>query len=205
MVEDFFRLVTDAVRCYPQKAMNSPLASPIFSAALSGLSLQQVYPLIAVLHYLHDVLSFGTDKPSISTFPTTDPSNAPTSGLKGNILQLLAAHGAILVQRLLTGMMYTFPEDVLHDASGVMMTLFTLLPHETAAWVDGTIALLPPGSMKAGESERLLTALRDKVERGDGRKIRIILQDFTNSYRRRNVAPREGLGRLEAARFHFDG
>ncbi len=34
---------------------------------------------------------------------------------------------------------------------------------------------------------------------------RILLQDFTNSYRRRNVAPREGLGRLEATRFRFSG
>ena len=29
--------------------------------------------------------------------------------------------------------------------------------------------------------------------------------DFTTSYRRRNVAPREGLGRLEATKFRFNG
>lgn len=37
------------------------------------------------------------------------------------------------------------------------------------------------------------------------RRVRTVLQDFTNSYRRRNVAPREGLGRLEATRFRFSG
>lgn len=43
------------------------------------------------------------------------------------------------------------------------------------------------------------------VQGGEPRKIRTVLQDFTNSYRRRNVAPREGLGRLEATRFKFAG
>jgi transportin-3 len=36
-------------------------------------------------------------------------------------------------------------------------------------------------------------------------KIRILLQDFTSSYRRRNVAPREGLGMLEPSKFVYTG
>lgn len=44
-----------------------------------------------------------------------------------------------------------------------------------------------------------------QVQAGELRKLRAVLQDFTNSYRRRNVAPREGLGRLEATRFRFSG
>jgi len=44
-----------------------------------------------------------------------------------------------------------------------------------------------------------------RIQSGEVRKIRTLLQDFTNSYRRRNVAPREGLGRLEATKFRFAG
>jgi transportin-3 len=44
-----------------------------------------------------------------------------------------------------------------------------------------------------------------RIESGEVRQIRTLLQDFTNSYRRRNVAPRDGLGRLEATRFRFAG
>lgn len=51
----------------------------------------------------------------------------------------------------------------------------------------------------------LLTQFTRRVQAGEFRKIRPLLQDFTNSYRRRNVAPREGLGRLEATRFKFAG
>ncbi|CAI7599596.1 unnamed protein product [Penicillium pancosmium] len=86
-----------------------------------------------------------------------------------------------------------------------MMTMFQLLPQETGAWLQSTLQMLPAGSMKGGEAERLLKSIADKVQSGETRKIRVLLQDFTNSYRRRNVAPRDGLGRLEATRFRFSG
>ena len=51
----------------------------------------------------------------------------------------------------------------------------------------------------------LLTFLSRRLHSDELRKVRYLLQDFTNTYRRRNVAPRDGLGRLEAARFRFSG
>lgn len=249
MIEDFFRLLTDAVRYYPKKSLISPLAAPIFSASLSALTLQQVDPLRAVLHYCRDVLSFGTDKPSISEFagPDGEPFTNPPE-VQASVKQLIASQGAILVQRVLTGMMFSFPDDCFPDASGVLMSLFELMPQETANWVEATVHMLPPGTVKPGESERLMKSLSERIYQGDVRKTRVVLQgslifsfsfwprvggisiiivnchprvslitsclmiyisssltDFTNSYRRRNVAPREGLGRLEAARFKFSG
>lgn len=65
--------------------------------------------------------------------------------------------------------------------------------------------MLPQGSISPQEQERLLRNIGQRIESGEIRKIRSLLQDFTNSYRRRNVAPREGLGRLEATRFKFSG
>ncbi|EGC41529.1 karyopherin [Histoplasma capsulatum var. duboisii H88] len=206
MIEDFFRLLTDAVRYYPKKFLISPLAAPIFSASLSALTLQQVDPLRAVLHYCRDVLSFGTDKPSISEFagPDGEPFTNPPE-VQASVKQLITSQGAILVQRVLTGMMFSFPDDCFPDASGVLMSLFELMPQETANWVEATVHMLPPGTLKPGESERLMKSLSERIYQGDVRKTRVVLQDFTNSYRRRNVAPREGLGRLEAARFKFSG
>lgn len=65
--------------------------------------------------------------------------------------------------------------------------------------------MLPVGTVKAGDGERLMSSVAAKLQQGEVRKVRVLLQDFTNSYRRRNVAPREGLGRLEATRFRFSG
>ncbi|KAJ5216579.1 uncharacterized protein N7498_002986 [Penicillium cinerascens] len=206
VIEDFFRLSSDAVRYYPKKCISSSLAVPIFSAALSALTLQQVDPLIATLHYYRDLFGFAFDKPLVSEFtsPEGEPYTNPPE-VREAVKGLIASQGQPLAQRVLTGMMFTFPGDCFPDASGVMMTMFELLPQETGAWLQTTLHMLPAGTMKPGEAERLLKNISDKVQSGETRKIRVLLQDFTNSYRRRNVAPRDGLGRLEATRFRFSG
>ncbi|KXG52428.1 Armadillo-like helical [Penicillium griseofulvum] len=206
VIEDFFRLSSNAVRYYPKKYITSSLAVPIFSAALSALTLQQLDPLIATLHYYRDLFSFAFDKPMVSQFtsPEGQPYVTPPE-VREAVKALIISQGQPLAQRVLTGMMFTFPGDCFADASGVLMTMFELLPQETGGWLQATLQMLPAGTMKHGEAERLLKNVSDKVQSGDTRKIRVLLQDFTNSYRRRNVAPRDGLGRLEATRFRFSG
>ncbi|RMJ24653.1 hypothetical protein PHISP_04458 [Aspergillus sp. HF37] len=206
VIEDFFRLSSDAVRFYPKECVTSSLAVPIFSAALSSLTLQQLAPLLATLHYYRDLFSFAFDKPAVSGFTSPEGevyTNPPE--IQQAVQQLVASQGEALAQRVLAGMMFTFPEDCFADASGVMMSMFQLMPQESGRWLQSTLQMLPPGTMKPGETERLLNGISDKVQSGETRKIRVLLQDFTNSYRRRNVAPRDGLGRLEATRFRFSG
>jgi transportin-3 len=200
------------------------LAIPIFSAALSALTLQQVDPLIATLHYYRDLFSFAFEKPLVSEFtsPDEEPYVNPPE-VREAVKNLIASQGQVLSQRVLAGMIFTFPGDCFPDASAIMMTMFELLPHETGAWLQNTLQMLPAGAMKPAEAERLLKNIAEKVQSGEIRKIRVLLQgkssisnrcllllvltfpDFTNSYRRRNVAPRDGLGRLEATRFRFSG
>jgi transportin-3 len=206
VIEDFFRLATDAIRFYPRKMICSSLASPTLEAAIAALALQQVDPLIASLHYVRDLLSFGGEKPPISEFNVSDGkslTNPPE--VQTAVKQMLASLGQPLVQRILTGMMFSFPEDCFPDASAILLALFGLMPQQSAQWVQSTLHLLPAGTLKAGEGNRLMKGITEKVEKGEMRKVRVLLQDFTNSYRRRNVAPREGLGRLEATRFRFAG
>ncbi|KAH8423731.1 nuclear import receptor MTR10 [Aspergillus melleus] len=206
VIEDFYRLSSDAVRYYPKECISSPLSVPIFTAALSGLTLQQVDPLMAILHYYHDLFSFAFERPAISEFTSSngDPYTNPPE-VREAVKQLIASQGQALAERIITGMMFSFPGDCFPDASGVMMSLFELMPQEAGLWLQSTLQMLPPGTMKPNEAERLLKGISDKVQSGELRKIRVLLQDFTNSYRRRNVAPREGLGRLEATRFRFSG
>lgn len=207
VIEDFFRLLIDALIYYHQQLLVSPVCQHILSASLSALTLQQDAPLTATLHYLRDLLSYGTDHPNSSNFDNDHGSRTPRNPpqLQQAVRQLVVAQGEPLVQRILTGMMFSFPRDCLQDASGVLLALFQILPQETAGWVKGTLAMLPVGSIREGEADRLMNAVGTKVQGGDFRKVRVLLQDFTMSYRRRNVAPREGLGRLEATRFRFSG
>ncbi len=207
VIEDFFRLSTDVLLYHTDKLLLSPLMATILKAASTSLTLLKEEPLIATLHFLRDFLAYGGEHAPASHF---DPdgqyrNNTNPAALQSAVLALNLTEGEQLVQRCMTGMMYTFPPDCIPDASGVLLALFQLLPRETAGWVGTTVGMLPQGSIAPQEQERLLRNVQQRIEGGEIRKVRSLLQDFTNGYRRRNVAPREGLGRLEAVRFRFAG
>jgi len=193
-------LLLDALLYYPHKLIRSDLFTPIFQAAVSALALEQRDPLNATLHYIRDVIGYGGDNPPSS-------SNSPNpADIKHAVQQLLLSNGEMLVKQILAGMMITFPDDCFTDGSGALLGLFEIMPQQTADWVDKTVRMLPAGTVSEPEIARLMTGIRERLALGtDGlRKVRSLLQDFTNSYRRRYVAPRDGLGRLEAERFHFN-
>lgn len=177
MIEDYFRLVSDAIRFYPKECVTSSLVVPIFSAGLSALTLQQVDPLIATLHYYRDLLSFAFETPSTSNFTNSDgtPYINPLE-IQNSVKDLVTNQGQLLVERVLTGMMFSFPEDCFPDASGILMTMFEMVPQLTGSWVQTTIERLPAGTMKAGEAERLLTQISEKIQSSESRKIRVLLQ-----------------------------
>ncbi|KAI9824046.1 MAG: Nuclear import receptor [Thelocarpon impressellum] len=202
VIEDFFRLLIDALLYYPNRLIPSVLFSPIFSAALTALTLQQTEPLTATLHYIRDVLGYAGDNPPTSSFDRQLP-NPPE--IREAVQTLILAEGETLVQRILTGMMFSFPKDCFPDASGVLLGLVEMVPGQISPWIARTVQMLPAGTVTQTEMERLMGQINERLQAGELRKVRYLLQDFTNSYRRRNVAPRDGLGRLEAARFRFSG
>ncbi|KAI9870626.1 MAG: Nuclear import receptor, partial [Pleopsidium flavum] len=163
VIEDFFRLLIDALIYYPYHVIPSTVSAPIFSAALTALTLQQEAPLTATLHYLRDILSYGTLNPSNSAFESENrqtSTNPPE--IQAAVKQLVQSQGEVLVQRILTGMMFSFPRDCFPDASGVLLVLFELMPQEVALWVKGTIGMLPAGTVKPGEADRLMNGISDK-------------------------------------------
>ncbi|CAK7198808.1 Nuclear import receptor [Sporothrix eucalyptigena] len=208
VIEDFFRLLVDALLFYPQRLIPSPLFTPIFEAAISALALEQREPLSATLHYLRDLLTYGSTNPASSASGLPADGSAMRQQLQVIVQQLLAVRGEVLVKQVLAGMMITFPRDCFADGSGVLLSMFELLPTETTAWVESTLLMLPAGTVAPAEVQRLVSKIQDRLQnlgQGGLRQVRALLQDFTNSYRRRYVAPRDGLGELAAARFRFTG
>lgn len=208
VIEDFFRLSTDVLLYHPNKIVASSLMPSILSAASTSLTLLKEEPLIATLHFLRDFLGYGGEDAPPSAFDPNDGTyklNPNPPQVQNTVKKLTADEGENLVQRCMTGMMYTFPQDCFPDASGVLLAMFQLMPREVGQWVAKTVQMLPQGSIAPQEQERLLRNIQQRIDSGEIRKVRSLLQDFTNSYRRRNVAPREGLGRLEATKFRFSG
>lgn len=207
VIEDFFRLSTDVLLYHSSKLLVSALMPPILQAASTSLTLLKEEPLIATLHFLRDFLAYGNEDAPSSSFDQDGQYRLQTNPpeIQAAVKKLASQAGDNIVKRCMTGMMYSFPQDCFPDASGVLLALFQLMPETTAQWIEGTIMLLPPGSVSEQEKNRLGRNIGQRLQSGEIRKIRSLLQDFTNAYRRRNVAPREGLGRLEASKFKFSG
>lgn len=193
VIEDFFLLIEDALMYYHDQFIPSAISTPIFTAACSALVLEQERPVTQVLRYFGDLLSYGTNHPNSSQLSPQQSTQAAQTKNRSSIIGLASAQGETLVQRIMDGMMFTFPRDCLQDAANVLLSLFELDARQTAFWIKTTLDLLPASNFKAGEREKLLAAVQDKMETGQTYKIRTVLQDFTTSYRRRHVAPRDGL------------
>ena len=178
VIEDFFRLLVDALIYYHQQLLVAPICGPILSASISALSLQQDAPLMATLHFLRDFLSYGTDHPNSSSYDNSIESRRVFNpdGIRAAVKILVTAQGEVLVQRIMTGMMFYFPRDCFPDASGVLLAMFELMPQQVAIWVQATISMLPAGTYKAGEGDRLMNAISQKIQTGDIRKVRVLLQ-----------------------------
>jgi transportin-3 len=207
VIEDFFRLSTDVLLYHSSKLLVSALMPPILSAASTSLTLLKEEPLIATLHFLRDFLAYGNEDAPSSSFDQDGQYRLQTNPpeVQAAVKKLASQAGDNIVKRCMTGMMYSFPQDCFPDASGVLLALFQLMPESTAQWIESTIMLLPQGTVSEQEKNRLGRNIGQRLQSGEIRKIRSLLQDFTNAYRRRNVAPREGLGRLEASKFKFAG
>ncbi|KAI6359666.1 hypothetical protein MCOR25_006993 [Pyricularia grisea] len=203
VLEDFFRLLTDALLYHHQRLIPSELFPAIFEAALTSLTLQQREPLSATLHFLRDLLTYGGDNPAVSTIPPGEPSQH-LKHIVRNQLQIL---GEKLVVRVLNGMLHTFPRDCFADGSGVLLAMFQELPTQTTAWVERAISTLPAGSVSPAEATRMMTKIQEKLSGEDQsqmRQVRALLQDFTVQYRRRNIQQRDGLGEVDEV-FSFSG
>ncbi|KAH0534220.1 hypothetical protein FGG08_007196 [Glutinoglossum americanum] len=174
VIEDFFRLLIDALLYYPHRLIPSPLFGPIFDASLTALTLQQAEPLRATLHYLRDVLGYGGDNPPTTAFEKSPPEFQRT------LKTLLASKGEILVQRILTGLMFNFPRDNVPDASGVLLALVELVPNSVAPWILSTIQMLPTGSVSQNESDRVMSGINKSISAGELKKIRYILQGISS-------------------------
>ena len=206
LIEDFFRFASDLVLYFPKKMLFSNLMQPMLAASASTMSMLKEEPLLATLQFLRDFLAYGGPlAPTSSNFSNQDGPHENPPELQEAVKTLLLTTGQDITRMVLTGMMYNFPQECFPDASGVMLGMYQLQPQATLEWTKHTLDMVPRESLVPAEKDRFLNNISTKIASSEKRGVRTVLQDFTNSYRRRNVAPREGLGRLEPTKFEFSG
>jgi transportin-3 len=163
LIEDFFRLCMDMLLHHTTGTIRSQFLGPVLSAAVHSLSLLKTEVLMVTLHFLRDVINYGLpDLPSSRFGAERDgeknAAKTPTD-VQARIKGLLSAQGQNLAARVLTGMMYTFPEDCIADASGVVLDMLKVLPNETGRWIAETLLQLPAGHIRPHERERLVAQI----------------------------------------------
>lgn len=146
-------MLVDGVMFHPYKLMRSSLLQPIFEASLASLELQSVDPLNAVLQFLRDVLAYGRPSPPTSAYP--DNPTVVQDAVKAMALN----KGEAITQKILSGLMYSFPRDCVPDSSGVLLALVELCPDPWLQWMKRTLEILPAGSISPAEAQKFLKTL----------------------------------------------
>jgi transportin-3 len=158
LIEDFFRLTMDVVLHHTNGALHSPLMGDILAAACHSLSLLKLEVLMVTLHFLRDLIGYGTSSPPSSKL-NDDRQTATPEDIQASVKRWLVQQGQPLTYRVLTGMMYSFPEDCIPDASGVLLDMLKVLPRETAMWIGQTLVQLPESTIRPREREKLISQL----------------------------------------------
>jgi transportin-3 len=201
-IEDFFRLVTDALLYYPHRLIPSTLLKPIFEATSYVLVLEQRNPLTAALDFMRDLLTWGSNNPASS-------NKLPAELLaqfRTIILQLVSTHGEALMKQIITGLVFRFHGDCYSSATGVIVEMLQIMPDRTMVWLKGSLELLD--TLSPTEMTQLLTKVHEQLGQGGPqamRQIRGAVDTFAYNYRRRHVAPRDGLDQVETASFRYTG
>lgn len=188
VIEDFFHMMNDLLMFYPYKLIpNAALLEQTMKASIITLTtVNEFDPLVACVHFLIDLISWGLPHPPISFFDQ-DPvqiRNALHSFLLSN------NQGGEVMSVVLNGLIFKFTSDLQQDANDVLLKLLIVLPDNSTSvsWLQNVVTNLPNVDDK--EINRLITTVSTALVNKDNRRIRSALKDFVNWYQRKNVSPR---------------
>jgi transportin-3 len=212
VIEDFFRLLMDALFCHPLEFTKSPLLPTIVQAALASLALELENPLTAVLHFIRDFLGYA-----VGHVPSSMESEVPVE-MQNAIRAMIGAHGSTMCSLIMSGMIFTFPRDCVMDGAGALMTLVEMDPETSVNWIANSLHMLPAENLTQEERTRFISQVAEYLLKHrqvltdsaaaakDHRRIQRQIQDFVAIYRRRVISPRSksgGKGFVEGVSFRF--
>ena len=191
LVEDFFRMLLDALMCNPLLFIASNILPTILQATLVSLSIGQFDALMAVLHFLRDFLAYASNNP-----PTSHLSQVP-SEIQAIVQSTITANGQQLTTLVMKGLILSYPPDCIPDSSAALMAIIEMKTDEAIHWLNSTVQQLPKNTLSIDERTRFVRDLKtyeclhlhlltySAVDEKDFKRVRRNLQDFTARYRRR--------------------
>lgn len=188
VIEDFFRMINDLLMFFPFKLIpDVNILKLITDASLITLTkIEEIDPLISVLHFLIDLISWGFEYPPISFFEDNPIEIQMTIQ---NFL-MIDNNGGELMRVLINGVIFKFHNDIQQDANDLILKIMTVIPNKLLSiqWLNDVVKNLPNVNDK--EVDKLIKVVEVALPNKDNRRIRSGLKDFINWYIRKNVNTR---------------
>ncbi|CAO3658469.1 unnamed protein product [Umbelopsis ramanniana] len=204
VVEEYFRMLVSFLNSAPSALIQSPLLPTIFQAGLAALAVQQMDAINAVLTFHRTLLNIGV--PDAQTTPKMSP-RASSDDIARYMPTLSASEIAMASQRnaamvhtlfqefglqftnqLFDGLINHFPRDVVQDVAAIQKLLVQMLPAESSKWMISVVENFPAQTMTAAERQTFLTDYTKAIQDRQWPKVRRVLTDFINAYRRKHTS-----------------
>lgn len=186
VIEDFFRMMDDLLMFFPFKLIgNGELLASLKDAAVTTIStIHEFETLIACLHFMVDLISWGLPNPPISFFDENPQQ------VQDQVKALLMTSGVELIKCLIDGLIFLLPNDAQHDANDLLLKVLVVIPDSQVAidWLMQVVMSLPNVSER--EVNKLISTISVALPNKDNRRVRASLKDFINWYSRKNVSRR---------------
>jgi transportin-3 len=154
-MEDFFRLLMDALYCHPIEFSKSQLLPTVVQAALASLALELENPLTAVLHFIRDFLGYA-----VGHVPSNMETEVPIE-MQTALRAMIGMHGSTLCSLIMSGMIFTFPRDCVTDGAGALMSLIEIDPETSASWIGNSLHLLPAENLSQEERSKFMNQIAE--------------------------------------------
>lgn len=189
VVEDFFRMVDDLVMYYPNQFFdldNQQIINPSFECSLILIdSLENFDSVISIIHYLIDIISFGSSNIPISFIEIRDENL-----IKTKIQGLLHTQGEQILQKLLYNLIFKFNsihnDTIIYDLNELILKVIMLCPANILAdWLVNILSNLPNNDAK--QLNKFNNIVQPAIQNKNQKRIRNSLADYINWYTRKNV------------------
>lgn len=193
IIEDFFRMIDDLLMYYPNQFFDIQddrlLLIPSIECSMVLIeTLENFESLISIIHYLIDLISWGSSNLPISFIEIRNESL-----IKSKILSIISNQGKEILNKLIYNLIFKFNnfhnDTITFDINDLILKLIVLSPNNLSlGWLNEILSNLPNNDAK--QLNKFNKSIEMAIHNKEQKRIRAALKDFINWYTRKNVNAR---------------
>lgn len=191
-IEDFFRMLDDLLMYYPNQFFEideNIIFIPSVELSLILIdSLETFESIISIIHYLIDLISWGSPNIPMSLVEIKDHAS-----MRNQVGKLIELKGDVFLEKLLQNLIFRFNsfhnDTIIYDLNELILKIIMMSPpNQSSNWLMKYFSALPNNDNK--QLAKLNNSINPSVQNKDQKKIRNCLKDFIGWYSRKNIKNR---------------